>query len=166
MLAAIAYFLCFQALGILSVRWLLPGRRPLDRIWLGMSLGLLEEMWFPALFAFLWQFDKEAHWAALGLGLLTAGICHVGREEGPAKPWDKAETGMLRRMLLFVLPLTVAAIMILLNHRGAMGGYRAGWMMNAALTLALFFSLAVAFSGARALGTFCAKDTSCSQKST
>ena len=107
MLAAIAYFLCFQALGILSVRWLLPGRRPLDRIWLGMSLGLLEEMWFPALFAFLWQFDKEAHWAALGLGLLTAGICHVGREEGPAKPWDKAETGMLRRMLLFVVPLTI-----------------------------------------------------------
>ena len=105
MLAAIAYFLAFQALGLLSVRWLLPSRRPLDRIWLGMSLGLLEEMWFPALFAFLWQFDLEAHWAALGLGLLTAGICNVMRDRRRVKSWDEAETALLRQMLLFALPL-------------------------------------------------------------
>ena len=48
MLLAIGCFLCFQALGIFSVRCLLPRRRVLDRIWLGMSLGLLEEMWLPS----------------------------------------------------------------------------------------------------------------------
>ena len=37
---------------VVQVRWLLPRHRALNRVWLGLCLGLLEMMWFPALCAF------------------------------------------------------------------------------------------------------------------
>ena len=43
MIASMAYSLLFLCCGILSIRFLLPRLRPLDRLWLGLSLGLLEE---------------------------------------------------------------------------------------------------------------------------
>ena len=52
---------------------------------------------------------------------------------------------------VFVLPLTVLAILILLNLRSFMGVHRAGILANAGLVLALVFSLAVACSGAKAI---------------
>ena len=52
---------------------------------------------------------------------------------------------------VFVLPLTVLAILLLLNNRSLMGDHRAGILSNAGLALALVFSLAVACSGAKAL---------------
>ena len=52
---------------------------------------------------------------------------------------------------VFVLPLTVLAILLLLNNRSLMGEHRAGILSNAGLVLALVFSLAVACSGAKAL---------------
>ncbi len=58
---------------------------------------------------------------------------------------------------VFVLPLTVAAALCLVNRKSAMGSYRAGATMNALLVAALVFSLAVAFAGARALWEMFAK---------
>ena len=52
---------------------------------------------------------------------------------------------------VFVLPLTVFAILWLLNRRDVMGEHRAGIALNIALGAALFFSLAVAFAGVKAL---------------
>ena len=52
---------------------------------------------------------------------------------------------------VFVLPLTVLAILLLLNRRDLMGAHRAGVAANAGLGLALAFSLAIAYSGAKAL---------------
>jgi Mn2+/Fe2+ NRAMP family transporter len=52
---------------------------------------------------------------------------------------------------VFVLPLTVLAILLLVNRRDLMGERRAGFAANAGLGLALAFSLAVAYSGAKAL---------------
>ena len=107
MLLAFGYFLCFQLLGLCSVRWLLPRRRVMDRIWLGMSLGLLEMMWLPAGFAFLLSFDISAHLWALGAGTVLAAICWLGRDRRPIRGWDAEETGFLRQAVWFVLPLTV-----------------------------------------------------------
>ena len=111
MLAAIAYFLCFQALGVLAVRCLLPRRRPLDRLWLGMSLVLLEMTWLPALFAFLMDFGIQAHLLALGAGVLLTLLCFLARDRRPARSWDEEEGRITRQTLLLVLPLT------------ALGGY-------------------------------------------
>ena len=52
---------------------------------------------------------------------------------------------------VFVLPLTVLAILLLVNRRDLMGEHRAGALANVGLGLAMAFSLAVAYSGARAL---------------
>ena len=107
MMAATGLFLCFQALGIFTVRCLLPRRRVLDRVWLGMSLGLLEMMWLPAAFAFLRTFDAGAHWLGLGAGALIAGLCWLGRDRRPVRPWDGEESKLAKQMLALVLPLTI-----------------------------------------------------------
>ena len=52
---------------------------------------------------------------------------------------------------MFVLPLTVLAILWLLNRRDVMGEHRAGLLLNLGLSAALVFSLAVAFTGLKAL---------------
>lgn len=52
---------------------------------------------------------------------------------------------------VFVLPLTVLAILWLLNRRDVMGEHRAGVLLNIGLSAALLFSLAVAFAGVKAL---------------
>ena len=52
---------------------------------------------------------------------------------------------------VFVLPLTVLAILLLLNSGKLMGAHRAGLFTNLGLGAALAFSLAVAYSGTRAL---------------
>ena len=52
---------------------------------------------------------------------------------------------------VFVLPLTVLAILWLLNRRDVMGEHRAGILLNIGLFAALLFSLAVAFAGVKAL---------------
>ena len=52
---------------------------------------------------------------------------------------------------VFVLPLTVLAILLLLNRKDLMGEHRAGVLANAGLGLALVFSLAIAYSGGKAL---------------
>ena len=52
---------------------------------------------------------------------------------------------------VFVLPLTVFAILWLLNRRDVMGEHRAGVLLNIGLYAALLFSLAVAFAGVKAL---------------
>ncbi len=52
---------------------------------------------------------------------------------------------------VFVLPLTILAILFLLNNGKLMGAHRAGLAANVGLLSALAFSLAVAYSGSKAL---------------
>ena len=52
---------------------------------------------------------------------------------------------------VFVLPLTVAVIIWLVNRTSVMGKYRAGWVMNASLVAALLFSVGVAYAGVKAV---------------
>ena len=107
MLLSIGIFLCFQAEGLASVRFLLPRRRVLDRIWLGMSLGLLEMMWLPALAAFVSAFTLKAHFYALGAGALLTLLCFLVRDRRPVRGWDREETALGKQLLLTALPLTI-----------------------------------------------------------
>ena len=61
MIASVIYTLMFLVFGVAAIRFLLPRHRPLNRIWLGLSFGLLGEMWLPAIGAFFFSFDAEAH---------------------------------------------------------------------------------------------------------
>ena len=88
MLAGI-YCVVFLLGGLMQVRWLLPRHRALNRVWLGLCLGLLEMMWFPALCAFALRFSMAAHGAAAGvLALVTLGVYFL-RDKRPALPWER-----------------------------------------------------------------------------
>ena len=52
---------------------------------------------------------------------------------------------------VFVLPLTVAAIICLVNRKTVMGAHRASVGLNALLAAAFVFSVAVALTGVKAL---------------
>ena len=66
------YLLC----GCLIIRFLLPGQRPLYRLWTGFCLGVLLMMWLPALLAFALAFSVTGHLLALiPLTLLT--VCRL-----------------------------------------------------------------------------------------
>mgnify|MGYP005966457413 CR=1 FL=1 len=61
----VLYLLVFLAAGCTCVRFLLPQKSLLTRVWLGVSLGLLLMMWLPALIAFAVDFTWTAHLLAL-----------------------------------------------------------------------------------------------------
>ena len=116
MILALGYCLCFEAFGVVTIRLLLPRHRPLNRLWLGLSLGLLEMMWLPALFAFLGAFDKTAHWQALLAGAVLTGICFPLRDKRKPAVWDEKETALLRQMLFLVIPLAVLSGFLQYTH--------------------------------------------------
>lgn len=116
MILSLLYMAVFLACGLISVRCLLPGHRPLNRIWLGLSLGLLEEMWFPALFAFFFGFGTTAHLLAPVLLFAATFLCILIRDKRPAAEWDTKEKQMLIRMLWVVLPLTLLGAWLQYTH--------------------------------------------------
>ena len=116
MIASLSYMLLYLCLGVLSVRFLLPGHKPLNRIWLGMSLGVLEEMWLPSLCAFFLKFTAAAHAAATGLLLLLTLICWLFRDRREPAPWDREEEKALCRMLPVIIPLTLLSAWLQVTH--------------------------------------------------
>ena len=70
----VLYLLVFLAAGCTCVRFLLPRKSLLTRVWLGVSLGLLLMMWLPALIAFAVDFTWTAHLldAAVGVSAIHA----------------------------------------------------------------------------------------------
>ena len=116
MILSILYLLAFEALGVASIRWLLPRHSPLERIWLGLSLGLLEMMWLPALGAFALAFNAAAHGIALGVGALIAGICFLLRDRRPVRTWDAEENRLLIQTACLVIPLTVLGAYLQYTH--------------------------------------------------
>ena len=116
MIASAAYTLMYLVFGAATVRFLLPRHRPLNRLWLGMSLGLLLEMWLPALGAFIWTFDAEAHvFGAAALFVLTL-FCFLIRDRRAPAAWDGEEDRLLRQILLFGIPLTLIGAWLQYSH--------------------------------------------------
>ncbi len=104
---AIVYYLLFAFCGVIIVHCLLPKKSPVVRVWLGLALGLMLEMWLPALCAFLWDFSLVAHWWAMVLlFLLTMGAFFV-RDDRPFEPFTSRDGGLVRLLLIVALPLTI-----------------------------------------------------------
>ena len=116
MIASISYALLYLTLGVLTVRFLLPRHKPLNRIWLGLSLGVLEEMWLPALFAFFFGFTVTAHAAAAGLLLVLTLVCFLARDRRDPAPWDEKEKKELRKILPVLIPLTLLSAYLQYTH--------------------------------------------------
>jgi hypothetical protein len=116
MIASISYLLLYLALGVLCVRFLLPKHKPLNRIWLGLSFGVLLEMWLPALFAFAFGFTAAAHAAAAGMLLIVTAACWFLRDKRDAAPWDEEEKKTLYRMLPVLIPLVLLSGYLQYTH--------------------------------------------------
>ena len=116
MIASLAYSGLYLACGVLMVRFLLPRHRPVNRLWLGASMGLLLEMWLPALLAFAVSFSLTAHLAAAAILVPLTAIVYCLRDERPAAPWDGDERRMLRTALLWAVPLTLFSAYLQVTH--------------------------------------------------
>ena len=116
MIGAAAYTLMYLGMGLVQVRLLLPRHRMLNRIWLGLSLGLLQEMWLPALGAFLFTFDAAAHVFGAGVLMALGLLCYVARDRRDPRGWDEEENRLLKQILILGLPLTVLSGYLQYTH--------------------------------------------------
>lgn len=115
-MVATLYLVVYLVCGCACIRLLLPRLPVLNRLWLGLSFGLLMLMWLPALCAFLLDFTWAAHGAALGLLALVTGGVYLMRDKRPARGWDEQEDTLLRQMVLVVVPLTVLSGYLQYTH--------------------------------------------------
>ena len=116
MIAALAYTFMYLYFGVTVIRFLLPRHRPLNRIWLGLSLGLLAEMWLPAIGAFFFSFGAEAHVFGAGVLFILTFVCWFLRDRRDPAGWDEKEDALLKQILIFCIPLTLLAIWLQYSH--------------------------------------------------
>ena len=116
MIAALAYTLLYLYCGVMVVRFLLPRHRPLNRIWLGLSFGLLAEMWLPAIGAFFFSFGAEAHIFGAGALFVLTVACWFLRDRRMPAGWDGKEDELLRQLLIIGIPLMVLAAWLQYTH--------------------------------------------------
>ena len=113
---SILYLLLFLAGGVWIARMLLPGRRPLVRLYIGLSLGVLLLMWLPVLWAYGVRFSNTAHWLAAGTLLALCAISWLLRDRTPAKPMDAKEERLALDLLWMVVPLTILSGFLQYTH--------------------------------------------------
>ena len=115
-MAAILYTLLFMLGGAAVIRFQLPRKSPVVRIYLGIALGLLLEMQLPALCAYVFDFSLAAHGAAAALLFAIVAVSYVFRDHSPAAAIKPADRKLLAAMALVVLPLTVFSAYLQYTH--------------------------------------------------
>ena len=137
---AIVYLLLFLAGGTLIARFLLPGRKPVLRVYLGLSLGVLLVMWLPALWAYAVRFSLTAHWLALGTLALLVGAAWLLRDRRALLPFDDRQRRDLLLLAALALPLTLLGGYLEYTHSirlAADGSYHVGQSTYGDLSLHL-----------------------------
>ena len=115
-MAAILYTLVFLMGGVLIIRMLLPGKRPLVRVYMGLALGVLLMMQLPALCARLLDFTLKAHMLAVGLLLALTAACYPLRERRAAAKAQPQDRRQLAVMAAVGIPLTVLSAYLQYTH--------------------------------------------------
>ncbi|MBQ2989944.1 MAG: hypothetical protein IJD60_01480 [Clostridia bacterium] len=115
-MAAVLYTLWFMLGGAAMIRFQLPGKSPVLRVYLGAALGLLLEMQLPALCAYAFDFSLLAHGAAAGLLLVLVAVSYLFRDRSAAKKFTDQDRRFLSTMALVVLPLTVFSAYLQYTH--------------------------------------------------
>lgn len=146
---SLLYLLLFFCGGVAITRFLLPRLRPLVRIYIGLSLGVLLMMWLPALLAYAVRFTYLAHGLAAIVLVLMAMASWFLRDKREAKPFDGEEKKLLRDLMIMVLPLAILSGYLQYTHSirpDADGAYYVGQSTYGDLSL----HLAVATSAVNA----------------
>lgn len=126
---SLLYLFTFIAAGIFIVRCLLPRVGAVARVWLGVSLGILLQMWLPLLAAFVFRFSMPAHAVALApLALFCAAAFFLRSRVRPA-PFGNEDKKLLLSLLCVALPLTLVGGYLQWTHNimpDAMGNLHVG----------------------------------------
>ncbi|MDD3333922.1 MAG: hypothetical protein PHI98_00250 [Eubacteriales bacterium] len=137
---SILYLLLFLCCGIVMTRLLLPRLRPLIRVYLGLSLGVLLLMWLPVLWAYAVSFTLTAHWLAAATLAALMAPCWVLRDRREALPFDSAEKRRLVSLCALLVPLMVLSCYLQYTHSirpAADGSYHVGQSTYGDLSLHL-----------------------------
>ncbi len=113
---ALLWLFAYLSCGILTVRFLLPRKRPVIRIWLGVALGVLLMMWLPALCAFAVSFTAAAHWLSLIPLLIIVGVSYLCRDPQPLRPASDEDRLSVQLLLWLALPLTLLSMYLIWTH--------------------------------------------------
>mgnify|MGYP000325713418 CR=1 FL=1 len=137
---AVLFVLFFLAGGAWLGCMLLPGRRPLVRLYAGLSFGVLLMMWLPALWAYAVRFSYAAHWLSAATLLLLCGLGWLLRDKRKALPFNAKEERLALDLLWMVVPLTILGGFLQYTHSirpAADGAYHVGQSTYGDLSLHL-----------------------------
>ena len=104
---AVCYTIYFAIGGLMIIGRLFPEKRTLTRVWLGLCLGVISEMWLPVLAAWLFRFSVMAHIAA-ALAYLVP-VVLICRQKRPADvvPAKENDRKFVRFFWLLLIPFTL-----------------------------------------------------------
>ena len=137
---AVLFVLLFLAGGAWLGCMLLPGRRPLVRLYTGLSFGILLMMWLPALWAHAVCFSYAAHWLSVATLLLLCGLGWLLRDKRKPLPFNAKEERLALDLLWMVVPLTILGGFLQYTHSirpAADGAYHVGQSTYGDLSLHL-----------------------------
>ncbi len=132
-MVGILVLIWFMASGIWQGMNLFYGKTAVKQIWLGSVIGLIEMMWFPSLFAYLFDFTMTAQLFAIALSTMLAVlsvICFVYRKRRADIKRIASNTKEMPLWLLVTLvaPMVVLAAYLQYTHnlRIVDGAYHVG----------------------------------------
>ena len=117
MIPALLFTLFFAASGVCISEVVFYRKRFADRLWLGLTLGLLLFTWLPSLFAFVIGFTLTAQFLSLALTAAIDVLCLVfliHRKKLGIKPDYTLHSEQL--MLFVTLPIILLGIILLNTH--------------------------------------------------
>ena len=115
-MAAIFYTAIFLISGVAVIRMQLPKKSPLERVFLGLALGLLLEMQLPALLAYLFDFTLTAHFAAAGAMMLIVALAYFLRDRSRPAAFSEYDRKTLSALAVIVIPLTALSAYLQYTH--------------------------------------------------
>ncbi len=140
MILSIVYTAAFLLCGVFMLRMLLPRLRPLTRIYIGLSLGVLFMMWLPALWACVFSYGMLAHGLGFATLLLLCGASYALRDKRETLRLDKEERRAALDLLWMVVPLLIVSAYLQYTHSirpNTAGGYSVGQSTYGDLSLHL-----------------------------
>ena len=145
---AVLYSVYFAFGGLLIIDRLFPEKKTLTRLWLGLCLGIIGEMWLPALAAWLLRFSVQAHiLAALAYLLPVVLICRIKKPAEPAVMKARENDGkFLRFFWLLLIPFTLFSGYLQWTHMlmpAADGSYWCGQSTYGDLCMHLSFMTSI-----------------------